>query len=78
MRNDGRDSLRVADGKPKTCWRTVVEDVRRKPIEADDLGEAADHTGNVVERVIEFVSRRHVGLTEPRKIRRDDMKSVGE
>src|SRR2546430_854213 len=54
LRNDGRDPLRVADGKPKTCWRTVVEDVRRKPIEADDLGEEVDHTGNVVERVTEF------------------------
>jgi hypothetical protein len=27
----------VADGEPKACWRAVVEDVHRKPIEADDL-----------------------------------------
>src|SRR5262249_48032947 len=78
LRNDGRDPLRVADGEPEACWRAIVENVHRKPIEADNLGEAVDHAGNVLERVIEFFSRRHIGLPEPRKIWRDDMKSVGE
>src|SRR5262245_33409169 len=68
----------MADGEPKACRRAVVEDIHRKPVEADDLGKPADHAGDVVERVSEFFSRRHVGLTEPRKVRRDHMKSIGE
>src|SRR4029450_7503060 len=78
LRNDGRDPLRVADGEPEACRRAVVEDVHGKPIEADDLGKAVDDAGDVVERVAEFFSGRHVGLTEPGKVRGDDMKSVGE
>ena len=68
----------MANGEPEACWRAVVEDVHGKPIEADDIGKAADHAGDVVERIAEFFSRRHVGLTEARKVRGDDMKSVGE
>src|SRR5215831_6890404 len=68
----------MADGEPEAGRRAVVEDVHRKLIEAYDLGEAVDHVGNVVECVSEFFSRRHVGSTEPRKVRRDHKKSVGE
>src|SRR5215813_11675925 len=78
LRNDGGYPLRMADGEPETCWRAVVEDVHRKLIEAYDLGEAVDHAGNVLECVSEFFSRRHVGLAEPRKVRRDHKKFVGE
>src|SRR5260370_42052874 len=78
LRDDGNYPLRVADGEPEACRCAVVEDVHCKPIEADDLGKAVDHTGDVVERVTEFFSWRHIGLTEPRKVRRDDMKSVAE
>src|SRR5262245_25793306 len=78
LRDDGRDALGVADSEPETYWRTVVKDVGRKPIEADDLCKTLDHTGDVVERVTEFLPRRHVGLTKSGKVRRDDMKSVGE
>src|SRR5262249_20400613 len=78
LRNDGGYPLRMADGEPETCWRAVVEDVHRKLIEAYDLGEAVDHAGNVVECVSEFFSRRHVGLAEPRKVRRDHKESVCE
>src|SRR5262245_57719648 len=68
----------MADGEPEACWRAIVEDVYREMIEAYDLGEAVDHASNVVECVAELFSRRHVGLTEPRKVRRDHQKSVGE
>src|SRR3974377_1987383 len=70
--------LGMAHGETKACRAALVEDVHCKPIEADDLGEATDHAGDVVERVSEFFSRRHVGLTEPGKVRRDHMKSIGE
>src|SRR5262245_34774823 len=78
LRNDGCYPLRMANGEPEACWRAVVEDVHRKLIEAYDFGEALDHAGNVVECVSEFFSRRHVGLPEPRKVRRNHKKSVGE
>jgi hypothetical protein len=68
----------VAHGQPEACRRAIVKDVHSKPIEADDLGKALHHAGDVVERVTEFFSWRHIGLTEPRKVGRDDMKSVGE
>src|SRR6202011_4841838 len=60
------------------CRQVTPQDVDCKPIEADDLGKTVDDAGNIVECVSEFFSRRHVGLTEPRKVRRDDMKSVGK
>ena len=78
LRDDGGDPLRMADGKPEACRCAVVKDVHREPFEADDLGKAVDHARDIVERVTEFFSWRHIGLTEPRKVRRDDMKSVGE
>jgi hypothetical protein len=68
----------VADGEPKARRCAVVKDIDSKPFEADDFGKALDHARDVVERVAEFFSRRHVGLTEPRKVWRDNMKSVGE
>src|SRR5262245_10667701 len=68
----------MADGEPEACWRAVVENVNRKPIEADYLGKPVDHAGDVVERVAELISWRHVGLTKARKVRSDDMKFVGE
>src|SRR5262245_13784256 len=78
LRDDGSDPFRVADGEPEACRCAVVEHVQGKPIEINDLGKAVDHTGNVIERVTEVFSRRHIGLTEPGKVRRDDMKPVSE
>src|SRR5258708_16493642 len=78
LRDDGSDPLGVADGEPEACRRAVVKDVHCKPIEADDLGKAVDYASDVVERVTEFLSWRHIGLTEPGTARREDMKSVGE
>ena len=55
--------------------RAVVEHIDRVAVEADRLGEAVDRLRNLVERV-RFV--RHIGIAEPRQIRRDDMETVGE
>ena len=68
----------MADREPEARRRAVVKDIHCKPIESDDFGEAVDHAGNIVERVAEVFSRRHIGLTEPGKVRRGNMKSVGE
>jgi hypothetical protein len=73
-----RKGRAAADGEPEPCRRTVIKDVYREPIEADDFGEALDDAGDVVERIAKFFSWRHIGLTEPRKVRRDNVKSVGE
>jgi len=49
-----------------------------RKIESDDLGEALDHLRYVVECVIELLSRRHVGLAEAGKVRRDHVELIGE
>src|SRR5262249_16214403 len=78
LRDDCRDPLRVADGEPEPDRRAVVKDVHCKPIEADDLGKTVDYTSDIVERITELLSCWHVGLTESRKVRCDDAKSVGK
>src|SRR5262245_66663366 len=78
LRDEGSDALRVADREPEASRRAVVKDIHCKPIESDDFGEAVDHACNIVECVAKVFSRRHVGLTEPWKVRRDHKKSVGE
>src|SRR5262245_44905150 len=70
-----RSGWRTASRKHR---RAVVKDLHCEPIESDDIGEAVDHAGNIVEGVTEVFSRRHIGLTEPGKVRRAGMKSVGE
>ena len=72
------DPLRMTNGEPEARRRAVVENIDREAIEADDLGKTVDHAGDVVECVAEFFPRRHVGLAEPGKVRRDHVKSVGE
>jgi hypothetical protein len=56
----------------------VVKDAGRDALEAGHFCKAPDHSGDVVERVAEFISRRHVRLIEPREVTRDDWQSVGE
>src|SRR5262249_5512592 len=51
---------------------------KREAIESDDLRETLDHPSYVVECVFELLSRRHVGLTEAGKVRRDHVKFFGE
>ena len=78
LQDHGRDLLGVADGEPEACRRVVIKNINRKAVEADDFGEALDDVGDVVERVAEFIVRRHIGLTEAGKVRRDHKKSAGE
>src|SRR6202044_1365942 len=78
LRNDGGYPLGMTGGESEAGRRAVVKDIHGKAIEADDFAKALDHASDLVERVIELISGRHVGLTEPGKVRRDHMKSVGE
>jgi hypothetical protein len=49
-----------------------------KPSETDDLRKAIDDPRDIIECVGERAAIRHVGLAEPRKIGRDDVKPVRE
>src|SRR5262249_19304477 len=76
LRDDGHDPLGVVDGEPKTRRCAVVKDIDCEAVEADNLCEAFDHASDVIERVAEFFSRRHVGFTEPPKVCPDHIKPV--
>src|SRR5262249_50026056 len=78
LRDDRRYPVRVLHGEPKSSRCAVIEYVDGITIKTNDLGETIDDAGDIVERVIEFFSWRHFGSTEPRKVRCDDIKSIGE
>ena len=78
LRDDRGDALGMLYREPESGRRAIVEDIDRKAIEADHLGEAVDDAGDVVERVGEFVARRHVRLAEAGQIGRDDVEAIRE
>ena len=65
-------------GKPEACRRSVVKDIDREMIETNDFSETLNDARDIVERVTEIVAGRHVGLAEAGKIRRDQVKPVGQ
>jgi hypothetical protein len=69
--NDRRDPFRMAHSETKAGRSAVVEHVDGETFEADDLSEAFDAFGERIEIVFEVLVRRHVGLAEPGKIRRN-------
>src|SRR5262245_39049393 len=78
LRDDRSDALRVALREPEADRRAVVEHIDREAIESDDLGEAVDDNGDVVESVSEIISRWHGRLAETRQIGRDDVETIGQ
>jgi hypothetical protein len=46
-------------------------------VETDNLREALNYTGEIIESVAELATSRHVGLTEARKIRSYHVESIG-
>ena len=76
--NDRGDPFRVPHRDPEARRRTVVEDVNREPVEADDLGEPPHHSGDMVERVLELVARRHRRPAKAGEVGSDDVKTVGQ
>src|SRR4029453_1296849 len=77
-RDDSSDALGVAHGEPEADRRTVVEHIDREAIKPDDLGQAVDDTGEVVERVAERTPRWHTRLAESRQIGREDVEAIGQ
>jgi hypothetical protein len=61
-----------ADGRP------VIKDVEREPLEANDVGEAVDDPRNIGKRVVELIMGRHLRLTKPRQVRRDEVVAIGQ
>ena len=76
--NDRGDTLRMFRCDPESGRRTIIEDIDREAVEADDLGEPVDHARDVVERIVEFVPSRHVRLPEAGQVGRDDVEAVGQ
>lgn len=50
---------------------TVIEDINRKAIEPDGMGEIVDDAGEIVEGVFELPALRRFREAEARQIRRD-------
>jgi hypothetical protein len=64
--------------QPETCRRAVIEHIDRKAIEADDFREPVDDPRDMVECVSKRAAIRHIGLTKPGKIGRDEVKPIRE
>jgi hypothetical protein len=65
-------------GDPEACRRAIVENVHREALQADDLGEAVDDAGDMIECVREVAPRRHVRLAEARQVGRNDVEAIGQ
>ena len=76
--DDRGDSVRVPGGDPEADRRAVVEHVDREAVEAENLGEAVDDVGEMIEGVVEFGRIRHVRLAEAGQVGRDQVKLVGQ
>jgi hypothetical protein len=68
----------MLDRDPKANGRAVIEDVDCEPLQVHDLREASYYLGQLCERVRKRVVRRHIGLSEPRQVRRNDVEAIGE
>ena len=75
LRDDRSDPVRMLDREPEAGRRAVVEHIDGVAVEADGLGEAVDCLRDLVERVR---LGRPIRIAEPREIRGDDMRAVGE
>src|SRR6516225_1517250 len=62
----------------ETRWRAIVEHIDRIAIEPDDFRQPLDDPCDIVECVSERAAIRHIGLSEPGKIWRDDVKPIRE
>src|SRR5262249_39204629 len=75
-----RDPVRMLHGQTEPSRCTVIENVDRVAIKADDLGEAVDRLGYAGEGVLEsgLATSGHVGFAESREVGRDDMEAIGQ
>ncbi len=68
----------MSRGDPESNWRAVIEYVEREARQAEHLGEAIDGVGEMLERVVEVTSCRHVRLATAGQVGSNDAKPVGE
>src|SRR4029077_8154232 len=78
LRDDCSDTTRVPNGEAETNRCAIVENVDREMRETHHLGEAIDDLRNILERVSEGATRRHIGLAKRRQIGSNEMKPVRE
>src|SRR5262249_49339945 len=76
--NDRRNTLGMLQCQPKASRRPIVEYVNRKTLQADNLGKTIDDVRDILECIVELIAIRHVRLTKPRKVGRDDMELLRE
>src|SRR5215471_600146 len=76
--NDRRDPLWMCECQAQSDGGAVIEYVDAIAIEADLFSEAIDDSSEVLERVSELLPVGRFWKTEPRKIRRDHVVSIGE
>src|SRR5215472_18708205 len=66
----------MANGKAKTNWRAIVENIKRVAVEADRLREPLNHLRQMLEAVLKAFSFGHFGEAEARQIRSNDAVTV--
>src|SRR5262249_53116727 len=76
--NNRSNTLGMFQCQPKAGRRPIVEYVDRKTLRADNLGKTIDDARDIVERIVKLIAVRHVRLTKPRKVGRDDMELLRE
>src|SRR6478672_5917456 len=64
LRDQRGDPLRMTHGQSKAHWCSIVEDVKRIPPEAEDLGEPLHDLGQMIKGVFEGFPIR--SLAEPK------------
>ena len=76
--NDGRDSLRMRQRQAEPNGRTLIENVQGEAIEADDLREAVDDLGQILERVAKPLAIWRIREPKTRKVGRDHVVAIGQ
>ena len=78
LADDRRDAFGMAQRQPPAHRGAVVLDEDRVPLQAEVVQQRVDMVGEVVERVLELVDARHIGVAEAGVVGGDDVVSVGE
>ncbi len=78
LHHDAAHALRMLDGEADADRPAVILHVEHVGGEAELVGEAFDHVGEVGEAVVERIDRRRAGIAEAGIVRRDHVILGGE